>query len=237
MQYSFKALSFTIVLFFFVILPYASLCHTFFHDNDPLRFGTFPLSVLSLFALSTFENWGAIYFINMGGCDSYNSEYLIAPSNMTTRVETIFGTFYTPVCSNPKAQPLLASVIFISFIFICGYFVVSMSLAAVAIGFQEKLELLKDSTVYGKDDNVPKSEPPSKGPCTPSSTNLTENNNRRKSVVGSKAAKLTGADKIQRKVKKLLQVIWEEISDEEFRSTSHKDFNLMHAKSIKSLSE
>ena len=173
----------------------------------------------------------------MGGCDSYNSEYLIAPSNLATRVETIFGSFYTPVCANPKAQPLLASVIFISFIFICGYFVVSMSLAAVAIGFQEKLELLKDSTVYGKDDNVPDRATTSKGPSTTSGTGMAENNNRRKSVVQSKAAKLTGADKIQKKVKKLLQVIWGEASDEEFRHTSHKDYNLMHTKSIKSLSE
>ena len=224
-------------MFFFVILPYASLCHTFFKENDPLRFGSYPLSVLTLFAVSTFENWGVIYNINYGGCDSYNSEYLLLPANATATIETVFGIFHTPVCGNPKAQPIIATVIFISFIFICAYFVVNMSLAAVAIGFQEKLELL------GLDEKEASTStaatPGSKSNLnTPSSPPVTgDGDKKRKKNIVSKAAKLTGADKIHSKVKRLLQVIWGEISDDAFRNISHADLNVLHAKSLTKLSE
>jgi hypothetical protein len=76
------------------------------------------MSVLSLFAMSTFENWSAVYYINYSGCDTYSSEYLQAPANFTERVETMFGVFHTPVCYQPHGQPIAASFIFLSFMFI-----------------------------------------------------------------------------------------------------------------------
>jgi hypothetical protein len=47
------------------------------------------------------------------------------------------------VCTNPQPRPILASVIFISFILLCGFILVSLTVASVTSGINERLKDLE----------------------------------------------------------------------------------------------
>ena len=137
-------------------------------------------------------------------------------------METRFGVFFLPECKEPEGNPIAAVIIFISFIFLCGYFLVSMSLAAVAIGFTEKLEELKDQELYGeasdantnKADDKKKTTAPQNKITSPTKSNDKNNLNNVSLMNNKKVAKLIGADKQQIKIKKLLKMAWGEIAVE-----------------------
>lgn len=61
------------------------------------------------------------------------------------------GDFYLPICSNPRGRPVASVFLFFTFILVCGYFVMSLNLASVAIGINEKLEELMGMELYGAD--------------------------------------------------------------------------------------
>jgi hypothetical protein len=209
---SIRSLSFTILLLFLFIMVYASLCNILFAENDPFRFGTLGLSALTLFTLTTFNAWSVAYYINYGGCDSFPSEYSQLGSVIGTgRIVTKFGVFYQPVCENPSSNEIVASIIFISFSFLCGYFITNMSLAAVAIGFKEKLNEL----VKVVDDGGQISEKPG--------------------MHNEKVAKLMGSNRQKQQLKKMLHVIWGEAK--ESGSIDEKKLRCKKIKSIKELEE
>lgn len=112
------------------------------------------------------QSWSEIFYLNFGGCDSYPSEYLIYDgkdnstilrafpnvANPFEAVQTQFGSFYLPICSQPSKNPVAATIIFVSFAILGGYILVSLSLAAVAIGINERLEDLRTAQLYGNDN-------------------------------------------------------------------------------------
>ena len=159
------------------------------------------------------------------GCDVFPSEYeYLSPSlfnNPTAsqqRVETQFGTLYLPQCLTPQAKPLAASLIFISFTFFCGYFLINMSLAAVAIGFKEKLAELRNQGLYGDEDDNNKNQAKSQ----PQNTLASASN--------SKAAKLLGANKEKAYVKKMLHDIWAD--DRNHKGANEDALSLIKIKSF-----
>jgi hypothetical protein len=44
-----------------LILAWACMGNYFFSDNDPFHFGSYALSALTFFQLSTLENWSTVY--------------------------------------------------------------------------------------------------------------------------------------------------------------------------------
>lgn len=107
--------------------------------------------------MTTFTDWSTLYYINYYGCNEFSNYYqYIPPSNVNIQksVQTHFGSFYLPYCSHPKGQPLISSIIFVSFEFLAGFGVVSMCLAAVALGINEKLSKLRSISLYGESDKM-----------------------------------------------------------------------------------
>ena len=127
-----------------LILAYASFGNYFFAENDPFNFGTYGMSVLTFYRLSTFEGWVDVSGVNYAGCDAFPSWYTEEALHEAEEVETTFGVFQKPFCENPQAQPVLASIVFISFELLAAYVIVSMSLASVIIGISERLESFKE---------------------------------------------------------------------------------------------
>lgn len=192
-----KSIFFTILVLFLLVLSYGLLGYQFFSRNDPFHFGTYALSVLTFFQLSTFENWSVIFYINYSGCNSFPSEYpppsSFNQSSLPSPIATIFGTFELPICTNSQAQPLLASLIFCSYAFVAGYVIVSMCLAAVALGINEKLDDLRTISLYGEDDDD-------------DAFNIHSTHNA--AGQGSKASKLLGNSGEIKSLKELLKKIW-----------------------------
>ena len=46
-----------------------------FGDNDPMHFGSVPISVLSLFRCATLSGWLEMYQINAFGCEVHYEHY------------------------------------------------------------------------------------------------------------------------------------------------------------------
>ena len=139
-----------------LLLSYGALGLTIFAANDPYHFGTYAIAFVTLFPSATFENWSVVWYLNYGGCDSFISEYTGAEA--ATRVETAFGNFVLPYCSQPDAQPIISALFFVSFSFFAGFVSVSMSLAAVALGVSERLNELRNVELFGEDKDAKKVE-------------------------------------------------------------------------------
>jgi len=147
-----KSVFFTILLLFLLIMTYAVLGHALFARNDPFHFGTYALSALTFFQLSTFDNWASICDVNRLGCREFNGEYLVDDDVPSVRIDTSFGVFYSPACNNHQAQPIAAPLVFCSYTILAGYVIVSMCLSAVALGINERLESLRNIDVYNFGD-------------------------------------------------------------------------------------
>lgn len=191
---------------------YASLGHHFFAANDPYNFGTYGLSVVTFFRLSTFEGWNEIYMINYLGCENYPSVYHAEGGTsegghgetVEALLETHFGSFEKPKCTESHGQPGLASVVFISYELFAAYVIVSMCLAVVAIGTSEKLESFKEVDVYGM--NEEHDEPQSK---KQSSNRGGGKPQQRSAAKSSKAAKMMGHSHEEKLLLSMLHKIWE----------------------------
>eukprot|EP00602_Paraphysomonas_sp_CaronLab_P009300 CAMPEP_0185036728 /NCGR_PEP_ID=MMETSP1103-20130426/30092_1 /TAXON_ID=36769 /ORGANISM="Paraphysomonas bandaiensis, Strain Caron Lab Isolate" /LENGTH=800 /DNA_ID=CAMNT_0027574367 /DNA_START=1013 /DNA_END=3415 /DNA_ORIENTATION=- len=79
----------------------------------------------------------------MYGCDSYPSDYT-APDNSTATTERHrYGKMILPVCDKPEAQPIAATVIFVTFIILCGLILINLTIAAVTAGINDRLDELR----------------------------------------------------------------------------------------------
>jgi len=148
-----KSILFTITLLFLEMAVWASFGNYFFKDNDPFYFGSYGLSLLSYFQITTFESWNDIYNVNAYGCDQFPGMIYSTPlvnatlSDLT--IDTGYGVFYYPACSKPLAQPITASFLFVTYVLVGSYIMISMNLAAVSIGINEKLLSLRTLQLYG----------------------------------------------------------------------------------------
>jgi hypothetical protein len=66
----------------------------------------------------------------------------------------VFGSFELPYCGASQAQPIVSSILFITYTLLGGYICVNMSLAVVAIGISERLLQLRSLDVFGGSDEV-----------------------------------------------------------------------------------
>ncbi len=80
-------------------------------------------------------------YINYYGCDAVASDYVNGTANEV--VDTKLGTFYLPVCWKPVAYPTFAPILFVSFILICGFILVSLTVAFVTTGINTRLHEMK----------------------------------------------------------------------------------------------
>ena len=84
------------VIFLFAIVGVLA-----FGANDPARFGSTQIAMVSLFQIGTFASWSEMFKANYFGCDVYDADiYLLSPERMT--VSTQFGTFDGYGCYAPK---------------------------------------------------------------------------------------------------------------------------------------
>jgi hypothetical protein len=147
-----RSILFTIILLFLEMSIWASFGNYFFKDNDPFYFGSYGLSLLSYFQITTFENWNDLYNVNAYGCDKFPGPFYTIEydKSINLEIDTGYGLFYYPVCGKPLAQPITASVLFISYVLVGSYIMISMNLAAVTIGINEKLLSLRTLQLYGE---------------------------------------------------------------------------------------
>jgi hypothetical protein len=155
--------------------------------------------------MSTFDNWTLVYYTVAHGCLNYPGDYS-SVSFVDPTIHTAFGLFPEPVCTSSAGQPIVSAVVFISFAIIEGYILVSLNLAAVAIGINERLAQLRDLAEFGdlddEEDCGGSKLPPDRGKVGGTPNNKATN---------SKAAKLLGSKtgKESREIAAILAKIWD----------------------------
>ena len=136
----------TCLLLFLVFMVYAAFALFFFGKNDPYHFGTIAIAIWSFFELSTLDNWSQVLYVNMYGCDKFPAYYTVVNSSYTgvLSISRYGSTMMLPICTAPEKHPVIASIMFLSFIVICAFILVNLTLAAVTSGINMRLDSIKN---------------------------------------------------------------------------------------------
>mmetsp|Transcript_8029 Transcript_8029/g.13615 ORF Transcript_8029/g.13615 Transcript_8029/m.13615 type:complete len:1010 (-) Transcript_8029:710-3739(-) len=140
-----RSLASTWMLLSLVFLIYSTTCVTLFRESDPFHFGSIPMAMWTFFELSTLDNWSIVLYINMYGCDSYPSYYYNDFSQYKDNSTFIYrhGDMFLPVCTHPQESSVRAPILFTSFILICGFILISLTVAAVTGGINDRLKCIE----------------------------------------------------------------------------------------------
>lgn len=97
---SIPSMGYVSLLLLLVFYVYGVAAVFLFGQNDPFRFGSLPLALVTLFQVATAEDWSTTLYTQMYGCASYGYEGREA------------------LCVASSAKPLIAPFYFISFILV-----------------------------------------------------------------------------------------------------------------------
>jgi hypothetical protein len=81
--------------------------------------------------------------INYWGCDKFDAGYYSYGSSPKS-VQTPYGQFNLPVCNAPLKRPMASLAIFVLFILVCGFILVSLTVAFVTTGINNRLKQMKE---------------------------------------------------------------------------------------------
>lgn len=137
-----SSITYIMILLFLVFYLYGVVGYYLFSVNDPFHFGTLMLSMLTLFRLSTLENWGDIMFLNLFGCDVYTDMY-VGPEDETPFNKELW-------CRYPGTSWTLGPAYFISFIVVAAMVMLSLFIGAVTINMTDAMLQLKESQEKAK---------------------------------------------------------------------------------------
>merc|ERR1719424_558300 len=123
------AVSWVSLLLLMVLFLYGVACVFMFRENDPVHFNNLALAMLTLFRVTTLEDWTDVLYINYYGCDRYDSD-LYSPAPDSDRARSFstgwFGQFYRYDCFKPKPQPVLTVVVLLSFVVLSSFTMLSL---------------------------------------------------------------------------------------------------------------
>lgn len=121
-----ESISYILLLMLLVFYMFAIVCVSFFNRNDKLHFENLQVAMLSLFRMSTMEDWTDIMYINMFGCDRFE--------------------FYTSMqldeelgCNNAEGSgsPNMVGLLFVIFIVINGLVIMSLFIGIISTSMAE----------------------------------------------------------------------------------------------------
>lgn len=134
---SFSSMIYILLLLFLLFYLYGVMACFVFQENDPFHFGTLELSFLSLYRVSTFEDWTDIMYINIYGCDRYYYQNVHGDprGKFTYDGEKGSGERVPQwmTCDPDKAYPFgwLAAVYFVSFTVFATFIVFNLFVGVI----------------------------------------------------------------------------------------------------------
>ena len=118
---SIPSMFYVCVLLFLLFYIYGAMGVFLFGDNDPIHFRNLQTALLSLFRVTTLEDWTDIMYINMYGADNYG-------------YSPIDFAHWQPV---PSASPIGAAVYFVSFVLIGTMVVLNLVIGVIMNSMDE----------------------------------------------------------------------------------------------------
>ena len=128
----YAALTSPLLVHFQVIYIYSIMGCIFFGVNDPARFGTVPMSVLTLFQVSTIGGWSDIAYTNWYGCE----DFIAGPynENEPRSVQTTMGGFLGLRCDTNVPKPGVTFFFFTTFIVLTSWVIMSLFIGVISMG-------------------------------------------------------------------------------------------------------
>eukprot|EP00753_Platysulcus_tardus_P005184 PLAT12971.2.p1 GENE.PLAT12971.2~~PLAT12971.2.p1 ORF type:complete len:648 (+),score=306.15 PLAT12971.2:52-1944(+) len=121
-----ESLGYITLLMALMMYLYGVLAVTLFGDNDPLRFGTLHLALVSLWQSATLDDWTDIMYTAMYGCDS------------SVFGGGIYSGADSAACVQPYAWgPLLPSVFFVSYTVFASMILLNLFIGAIVLSMEE----------------------------------------------------------------------------------------------------
>lgn len=116
---SIPSMGYVSLLLFLVFYVYGVASVFLFGQNDPFRFGSLPVALVTLFQVATAEDWSTTLYTQMYGCDVAGYEGREA------------------LCVAPRAFPVVAPLFFISFILIGTMVILNLFIGVIMNGMAE----------------------------------------------------------------------------------------------------
>ncbi|MEM7111259.1 MAG: ion transporter [Chloroflexota bacterium] len=111
--HSLKSIGYVSIFLALLFYVFGVMSVIFFGANDPIHFSSLHLALLTLFRVSTLEDWTDVMYINMYGCDNYGyggSEAL---------------------CTDPSAAPIGAAIFFSLFVILATMIVLNLFVGVI----------------------------------------------------------------------------------------------------------
>ena len=118
------------LILFLVFYVFAILGMILFATNDPWHFGTLHMAMITLFRISTLDDWHKVLYINMFGCDGYGA------------YNSVYAD-YPDACKNPKALGFMAVVYFVLFVIVGAQVLLTLFIGVVTTSMDQASESKK----------------------------------------------------------------------------------------------
>jgi hypothetical protein len=118
------------LILFLVFYVFAILGMLLFATNDPWHFGSLHMAMITLFRVSTLDDWHKVLYINMFGCDQYGSYNAVYAE-------------YPDACTNPKALGFIAVFYFVLFVIIGAQVLLTLFIGVVTTSMDQATESRK----------------------------------------------------------------------------------------------
>ena len=132
-----KQISFVVLLMILIFYLYGVVGIILFRDNDKWHWLNLGRTLTTLFRVATMEDWTDVYYVNYFGCDVFTAGIYLA--NATRDDST---------CLEPAAQPVLATVYFMSFTVISAFVLLAMFVGAITLGMIECVDEINAEIKY-----------------------------------------------------------------------------------------
>jgi len=125
------------ILLFGLFYLYSVLGTFLFQKNDPVHFQDLQTAHLSMFRVSTLEDWTDVMYINMFGCDKYG-----------------YDESSIPPCTSPDAHGWLAAGFFSSFVLLATMIILNLFIGVIMTGMDEAQAELNQSPEGSYNDRL-----------------------------------------------------------------------------------
>eukprot|EP01047_Picozoa_sp_COSAG01_P027939 COSAG01_NODE_1861_length_9039_cov_6.964094_10_plen_728_part_00 len=123
----FGSIGYILVLMLLVFYLFAVVSIMMFKTNDHVHFEDMDTAMITLFRMSTMEDWTDVMYINMLGCDKYGyGSYCYNRDCSSGDCDACSTT-----CLTPEPWGYLAAIFFSAFIVISGYVVMSLFIGVI----------------------------------------------------------------------------------------------------------
>lgn len=137
-----RAIMYILVLLLLIFYMYSVVGFYLFAENDPFQFGDIWKAMVTLWRVSTFEDWTDVLYTNYYSCAVYPGNIYIDEVSLDPESYGRAGELWA--CTNPEAQELLSVLYFISFVFVSSLVMLSLFVGAVTMSMTESMEELNE---------------------------------------------------------------------------------------------